>query len=74
MSAIEEVVEAVVEWVPRVMRLLPVFQDLWSGVKEQDQGKIFAAQMEMQRHIREQQAREEFLRNLDDEPTAPGGQ
>jgi hypothetical protein len=42
-------------------------------VREQDQGKIFAAQMEMQRKIREQQAREEFLRSLDDEPTAPGG-
>jgi hypothetical protein len=73
MSVAADVIEAVVEWVPRVMRLLPAFQDLWTGVREQDQGKIFAAQMEMQRKIREQQAREEFLRSLDDEPTAPGG-
>lgn len=73
MSLVVEAIEEVLEWAPRVIRLIPVFRDLWAGVKEQDQGRIFAAQMEMQRKIREEQARDEFLRNLDDEPTAPGG-
>jgi GTP1/Obg family GTP-binding protein len=72
-AVIKEAVEEVLEWAPRVIRLIPVFRELWSGVKDQDQGKIFAAQMEMQRKIREEQARDEFLRALDDEPTAPGG-
>lgn len=72
MSVLDEAIELAAEWVPRVVRMLPVFRDLWDGVKEQDQAKIFAAQMEMQRRMREQQAREEFLKNLDDEPTNPG--
>ena len=69
MSIIEDAVEFAVEWAPRVLRLIPVFRDLWDGVKEDDQAKIFAAQMEMQRQMRRAQAMEEFV--LDDPDEAP---
>ena len=72
MSALAEAVNEVLEWAPRVLKLIPVFRDLWSGVKAQDHGAIFAAQMEMQRQIREQQAREEFILDDPDEVTSPG--
>jgi len=64
--------EEALEWVFRIVKLIPVFRDLWTAVQEQDQGKVFAAQMEMQRQIRQQQAREEFLLDDPDEVTAPG--
>lgn len=72
-SLLAEALEEVLEWAPRVLKLIPVFKDLWGAVKAQDQGAIFAAQMEMQRHIREEQARAEFVLDDPDEVTSPGG-
>lgn len=65
--------EEVLVWVGRIVKLIPVFQDLWGAVKEADTDKQFAAQMEMVRQIRGQQAREEFLLDDPDEVTSPGG-
>jgi len=47
-------------WIGRIVKILPVFKDLWHAVKGQDADQLFAAQMEMTRAIRREQAREEF--------------
>lgn len=52
--------EEVLLWVERVVRLIPVFQDLWRAVEAENANQQFAAQMEMIRLVREQQARERF--------------
>jgi len=61
------------EWVGRAVKLIPVIKQLWGAVKASDEGAIFAAQMEMVREMRGQQAREEFLLDDPDEVTSPGG-
>lgn len=52
--------EEVLLWVERVVRLIPVFQDLWRAVEAENTNQSFAAQLELVRQIREQQARERF--------------
>lgn len=62
------------KWIGRILKFVPVFQKLWTAVADRDEGALLAAQMEFVTRVREQQAREEFLYDLSDEPTAPGGQ
>jgi hypothetical protein len=50
----------VLVWVERVVKLIPVFQDLWRAVEAENTNQQFAAQLEMVRQIREAQARERF--------------
>jgi hypothetical protein len=60
-------------WVGRIVKFIPVFRDLWDAVRDDDTAKLYAAQMEMTRKVREQQARETFA--LDDpDATNPGAQ
>lgn len=54
------VIADVLIWVERVVRLIPVFQDLWRAVEADNTNQQFAAQLEMVRQIRETQARERF--------------
>lgn len=53
-------IEDILLWVTRVVRLIPVFQDLWRAVEAENTNQQFAAQLEMVRQMREQQARERF--------------
>lgn len=64
--------EEVLEWVARIVKFIPVFRDLWTAVKANNTNQQFAMQLEMVRQIREQQAKEEFLLDISDEPTNPG--
>lgn len=52
--------EDILLWITRVVRLIPVFQDLWRAVEADNTNQSFAAQLELVRQIREQQARERF--------------
>ena len=47
-------------WVERVVKLIPVFADLWRAIEAENTNQTFAAQLEMARQIREAQARERF--------------
>lgn len=60
------------EWVKRIIGFIPVFQQLWSAVKDDDADGLYAAQMELVRQIRGAQAREEFILDDPDEVTSPG--
>lgn len=62
-------IEDILLWVTRVVRLIPVFQDLWRAVEADNTNQQFAAQLEMVRQVREQQARERF--DLSDPGTKP---
>lgn len=66
--------EEVLVWVARAVKLIPVFRQLWDAIKAEDADGQFAAQMEMVRKIRGQQAAEEFLLDDPDEITNPGGE
>lgn len=46
-------------WIGRVLTVLPAFQALWQAVSGGNQDQVFAAQMEMTRAIRREQARAE---------------
>lgn len=54
------VVGDILVWVERVVRLIPVFQDLWRAVEADNTNQTFAAQLELVRQVREAQARERF--------------
>ena len=47
-------------WVERVVKLIPVFADLWRAIEAENTNQTFAAQLEMARQIREAQARVRF--------------
>lgn len=47
-------------WIGRVVTVLPAFQSLWQAIAGQNADELFAAQLELTRKIREQQAREEI--------------
>ena len=64
--SLADAVDDVLEWLPRILKLLPVFRDLWSAVKSENTNQQFAVQLEMVRQIREQQAKEEFRVELDE--------
>jgi hypothetical protein len=66
--------EELLIWVGRAVKLIPVIRQLWDAIKAEDADGQFAAQMEMVRKIRGQQSVEEFLYDLSDEPTKPGGE
>jgi hypothetical protein len=65
--------EELLVWVGRAVKLIPVIKQLWDAIKAEDADGQFAAQMEMVRKIRGQQALEEFLLDDPDEVTSPGG-
>lgn len=46
-------------WIGRVVKILPVFKEFWHAVRGNDPDQVFAAQMEMTRAVRREQAREE---------------
>ena len=50
----------VVMWIGRVVTVLPAFQALWQAIEGQNADQLFAAQLELTRQIRTQQAREEI--------------
>lgn len=58
--SIIEVAEDVVMWLGRAARVLPAFRALWQAVEGDRQEQIFAAQMELTRSIRREQARAEM--------------
>jgi len=58
--SIIEVAEDVVMWIGRAAKVLPAFQALWQAVEGDRQEQIFAAQMELTRSIRREQARAEM--------------
>lgn len=64
--------EELLVWVGRAVKLIPVIKQLWDAIKSNDADGQFAAQMEMVRKIRGQQALEEFLLDDPDEVTSPG--
>ncbi len=47
-------------WIGRVVKVLPAFKELWHAVSGGDADQQFAAQLELTRQIRTQQAREEI--------------
>lgn len=65
--------EEVLVWVGRAVKLIPVIKQLWDAIAANDADGQFAAQMEMVRKIRGQQAVDEFLLDDPDEVTSPGG-
>ena len=66
--------DEVLIWVARVVQIIPVVQQLWDAIKGGDAESQLAAQMEMVRQIRGQQAREEFLLDDPGEVTKPGAE
>ncbi len=58
MSAIAEVVV----WAERAVRLIPVIRQLWEAIEGKDDAAELAAQMELVRQIRREQAWNELGR------------
>ena len=56
---IADAIEDVLVWVGRAVKLIPAFRELWLAVAADDTDAQFAAQIEMVRQIRTQQAKEE---------------
>lgn len=54
------VVADILVWVERAVRLIPVIQKLWKAVESDDPKQTLAAQLEMTRQMREEQAKERF--------------
>lgn len=58
--SVGDVLEEAFVWVGRAVRVMPAFKALWQAVEEKDADKQFAAQVEMTRAIRTEQARTEI--------------
>ncbi len=61
-----DAIEDVVMWTRRALAVLPAFKALWQAISGKDTDQEFAAQMELTRAIRREQARAEVLRELED--------
>ncbi len=58
MSAVDFAADALM-WIGRVVKVLPAFKALWQAIAGNDQDQVFAAQMELARSVRREQARAE---------------
>lgn len=63
--SIGEVAEEALKWLGRALAVLPAFRGFWEAVQGGNPNQEFAAQMELRRAIRHEQAKAEIL---SDEP------
>ncbi len=61
-----DAIEDVMMWAGRALAVLPAFKALWQAISGGDTDQEFAAQMELTRAIRREQARAEVLQELDE--------
>lgn len=47
-------------WIGRIVAVIPAFKALWESIEGQDADKQFAAQLELTRQIRREQAKAEI--------------
>lgn len=61
MTVLESASAALV-WITRAVRVLPAFEALWHAIASEDHNQVLAAQLELTRQIRTEQARAEIER------------
>lgn len=60
MSSVIDFAEDALVWIGRVVKVLPAFKALWQAIEGNKEDQMFAAQMELTRSIRREQARIEI--------------